>query len=552
MSSDVQMEEIRNELLLFGYRIPNDPVVMDKVIRICNEFHFNAEEFANEYVAFAYCSKVTTELNQDLLDMFVQQLDKPAAPKESDKSHQFLSTSNTSFEKPENVSDELLAAYGVQSTNPQPVARLGSVEPPTERILVQFGGSSKTEWIYGTTCRNVLVRPFDSSCCLNRTSRYMYQKNDDVSLLLSRKIEQFEQLMIKQLLPSDSYFSRLGTVSDESIYVCGQLFSEFSRFQGSPLDVSIQGALGDVTKLNLSQLANFSIFPGQVVAMQGVGKRGEFCATSIYAGVVPPAVEVDLSEAVDHLSLLIAAGPFISMSEINWQPLHDLVNICRRRNPDVLLLVGPFISEKCKIVENISQIAFEDCFNQAVSIISAALTDGRTIVVIVSSSQDVLAEPVFPCPPYPLASQCITPRTRLFCDPSILRIGGLTFAVTSADILRHLSAEEVFHGSSAAPRLDRILKHLLLQRSFYPLYPSAEELNLDVTSLARYGQLPVLPNFFIVPSDCQFFIKEINNCIFVNPGRCAKRTYSRLEVNINDQLDNADMRRHVAAEIVRF
>ncbi|KFD50295.1 hypothetical protein M514_08795 [Trichuris suis] len=547
------VEETRSELLLFGYRLPDNVVVIDKVLRICNEYELSGEEFASEYVAFAYCNRLANEVSQDSLDIFVQQLDKATASKERNKAHQFLSNSDA-LEQAANISNELLAAYGVQPRNSPSVVRLDSVsEAAIEKVLLRFGESSKTEWMYHASSKNVSVRPFDSSFCLSRTNRYMYQRNEDVSSLLSEKIEQLERLAVKEVLPPDSFFSRLGTVSDDSIYICGQLLSEFSRFKDNPLDVSIQGALGDLVKLDLSLVPGCSIFPGQVVAMHGTGKRGEFCANEFYAGVLPPAVEVNLSETVDHLSVFIAAGSFVSRNDFNLQPLHDLLNICKRHNPDILLLVGPFISEKCNVIECVSQIGLENCFAQVISIISTALRDSRTTVIVISSSQDILAEPVFPCPPYSPALLPMNPRILFFSDPSILRINGLTFAVTSADVIRHLSAEEVFNGSSSEPRIDRILKHLLLQRSFYPLYPSAMELNLDVVALIRYGQLPIIPNLFIIPSDCQFFIKEICNCIFINPGRSVKRIYSRLEVNINREFShNPDLKRFVAAEIIRF
>ncbi|CDW59363.1 DNA directed DNA polymerase alpha 2 [Trichuris trichiura] len=548
-----QIEEIRSELLLFGYHLPNNAVVMDKALRICNQYQLNAEEFASEYIAFAYCKELPNELSQDRLDIFVRQLKKATASKKGNKVNQFLSNSYAS-DHAENISQELLAVYGVQSTNSPSIVRLDSVsEAPTESVLLRFGESSGTNWMYRIANRNILVRPFDSSFCLKRTNRYMCQKCEDVSLCLAAKMEQLEQLALKDVLPPGSFFSRLGTVSDDSIYVCGQLLSVFGCFRDNPLDLSIQGALGDLLKLDLSLVSDCSLFPGQIAAVHGTGKRGEFCATAFYAGVLPPAVEVNLSETVDHLSVFIAAGSFVSRNDFKWQPLRDLLNICKTHNPDILLLIGPFVSEKCNVIERVSKVGSEKCFAQIISIISTALSGSRTTVIVISSGQDILAEPVFPCPPYSPRRLPMHPKILFFSDPSILRINGLTFAVTSTDVVRHLSAEEIFIGTSSEPRMDRILKHLLLQRSFYPLYPSAMELNLDIIALSRYGQLPILPNFCITPSDCQFFIKEIHNCIFINPGRSAKRIYSRLEVNINREFShNADLKRFISAEIVRF
>jgi hypothetical protein len=55
--------------------------------------------------------------------------------------------------------------------------------------------------------------------------------------------------------------------------------------------------------------------------------------------------------------------------------------------------------------------------------------------------------------------------------------------------------------------LGRIAGHILRQQSFYPLYPPAEEMNLDLELWARYASLEVTPHILILPSDLRCFIK---------------------------------------------
>jgi len=57
--------------------------------------------------------------------------------------------------------------------------------------------------------------------------------------------------------------------------------------------------------------------------------------------------------------------------------------------------------------------------------------------------------------------------------------------------------------------LGRIAGHILCQQSFYPLYPPAEEMNLDLELWARYASLDVTPHILILPSDLRCFIKVI-------------------------------------------
>lgn len=44
-------------------------------------------------------------------------------------------------------------------------------------------------------------------------------------------------------------------------------------------------------------------------------------------------------------------------------------------------------------------------------------------------------------------------------------------------------------------------------RSFYPLYPPSEELNVDFEALAAFAALPVTPDVLVTPSELRFFIK---------------------------------------------
>ncbi|XP_078064975.1 DNA polymerase alpha subunit B-like, partial [Mustelus asterias] len=81
-------------------------------------------------------------------------------------------------------------------------------------------------------------------------------------------------------------------------------------------------------------------------------------------------------------------------------------------------------------------------------------------------------------------------------------------------------------------RFTRILKHILTQRSYYPLYPPAEEMNIDHECFQLYAQTPVTPDILIVPSELRYFIKDVLGCICINPGRLTKGqvggTYGRL------------------------
>ena len=70
------------------------------------------------------------------------------------------------------------------------------------------------------------------------------------------------------------------------------------------------------------------------------------------------------------------------------------------------------------------------------------------------------------------------PRIISVPDPALISIDGVIFGFTSTDILFHLGKEEISYPPRSGDRMRRLANHLLQQRSFYPLYPPSEEINI--------------------------------------------------------------------------
>ncbi len=46
------------------------------------------------------------------------------------------------------------------------------------------------------------------------------------------------------------------------------------------------------------------------------------------------------------LHLMVAAGPFTQAADLLYEPLRDLLELCKRDKPHVLILMGPFLDAK--------------------------------------------------------------------------------------------------------------------------------------------------------------------------------------------------------------
>jgi len=48
---------------------------------------------------------------------------------------------------------------------------------------------------------------------------------------------------------------------------------------------------------------------------------------------------------------MIASGPFTQQDSIRYKPLDDLIQECREKKPSYLILIGPYLDTKNKILQ---------------------------------------------------------------------------------------------------------------------------------------------------------------------------------------------------------
>ena len=146
-------------------------------------------------------------------------------------------------------------------------------------------------------------------------------------------------------------------------------------------------------------------------------------------------------------------------------------------------------------------------------------------------------------------------RSKWDCDFFPPLVAGLTLGITATDILFHLGKEEISFPPRSGDRLRRLAGHLLQQRSFYPLYPPNDEINLDMEQLENIAGFDAKPDVMILPSDLLHFFKDIDGTLAMNPQRLTRGegggVFARLKVVPSE--NEADKKRYsVSAEIVRI
>jgi len=358
---------------------------------------------------------------------------------------------------------------------------------------------------------------------LQQPYKFMFERLRDRAAVLDETICRVgDRLVDKWELVQEELLDLATTQPDTAVGIgrvqCdseGRLNSNSVVLHGS-LDISS----GVSVPLDLSQVSSYSLFPGQVVAMDCTNPNGsKLVAAKMYDGAPLPLADIRLAES-SVLSMLVAAGPFTTSDSVGMEPLQDILSVIKEKKPSVAVLLGPFLDMKNSAVCGAAE-SFDSQWVRMVTLMAKEMEGLSTQLVMVPSSRDAVGYPVYPQPPFP-SSPLYLPNMRCVSDPCVLDISGVNVAITSSDILFHLGKEEISFPPRSGDRMSRLSSHLLQQGSMYPLYPPSEELNVDFEKLEHFALLDKAPHLLVLPSDLTHFVREVTGSTVINPGRLTK------------------------------
>uniref|UniRef100_A0A8C3U6K0 DNA polymerase alpha subunit B n=1 Tax=Catharus ustulatus TaxID=91951 RepID=A0A8C3U6K0_CATUS len=542
------------------------------VVELCLSHGLGPVALANELLAFVTSKDLEPQLTPEGLDAFEHEVGIPPSPLHPKKlrgalahppsleTSLFLCCSLQGSQKRSNSTPETPRPKRAPSSrSPYGLFSPGSFSPsvtPSQKyssrggrgeVVASFGSEPGPAWRGRGGCS---VRVFGNG--LGKPYKFMFQKALDVREVLASRVEELGEVLRRH--HGLDGFSSTALPAQEPVTVLGHIGCD-GNGRLNPQSVLLLGdrehSGGAPVPLDLSELQEYSLFPGQVLAVEGTNSTGRRL-------VVSRLYEVRLPQGVwgnfwgEQRMVLVACGPFTPSDGVAFEPLSDLLELVGRERPDVLLLFGPFLDAKHEQVESCQLPgSFSDVFRLCLRTIVEGTRSAGCQLVLVPSLRDVCHDFVYPQPPFPCQDLPKEDRARvlLVSEPCTLDIDGVVFGLSSTDLLLHLGAEEISSSSGISDRFTRILRHVLTQRSFYPLYPPSEELNVDLEALAAFAALPVTPDVLVTPSELRFFIKDVLGCVCINPGRLTKGrtggTYGRL-------LDTPRSSPCVAAQVVRI
>lgn len=261
-------------------------------------------------------------------------------------------------------------------------------------------------------------------------------------------------------------------------------------------------------------------------------------------------------------SMCIASGPFTPDGDLKYQYWHQLLKRVRASPLDVILLLGPFVdATHPRLCDgDIDQSPAQLFKEQFLDEIHAYLDDFPSCtVILVPSVRDIMSEHTSLPQSELRVPFSVDSRVHLCSNPCQFLINDVAFAVTTTDVLFHLRKEELpLSGNQIDPAakssetgdgaLANACRHLLQQRSFYPLFPVPESLSHDVNlDISHSGLLKLgktsgsavsAPDVLVLPSRLKQFSKNLNETVVMNPSTVNKGSFGAITFTGKDAVNH--------------
>lgn len=167
--------------------------------------------------------------------------------------------------------------------------------------------------------------------------------------------------------------------------------------------------------------------------------------------------------------MIVASGPYTLNDDLAFKPLEELLDMCSKQKPDVILLMGPFLSihhpkiASAQLTSLPEIIIQEQVINRLELLLET--TCQETNVFLMPHANDIIhTYNLFPQPRFENLN-IKHHRIHLASNPSSISMNGHTIAVANVDILFRLGMEEISKNPEQTDRFSRLVDHVLQQHT---------------------------------------------------------------------------------------
>ncbi|GAA5833404.1 hypothetical protein JCM5353_008438 [Sporobolomyces roseus] len=423
--------------------------------------------------------------------------------------------------------------------------------------------------------------------------RIAYERAMERSEVLDTMIDEAAQIF-REYYGFDE-FADPGVQSQDEVIVVGRLCAESdnakmsetsswlesSRSLGSGHRVQLRFEPTCVVKGGGHGGGGMGLFPGCMVALRGINGGGTVFAVNEL--IMMPPIDPHYtapSELLIHqygdgpkqlngspMSVIVSAGPYTVDSDLEYEPLDEFLGLVKEEKPDVLIMLGPFIDAAHPLIAagDVDEFPTE-LFRSRIStkLVSVYSASPRTQILLIPHGRDLTnAHAAYPQAPFRKDDLGLPKVVRLLPNPTSFAINEVAFGISSVDVLWSLKMQEFYKrcpdgdpvpenytpDPQAKDIITRACRHLLRQRSFYPIFPSPpgtkrlDPLNLDITHFDLV-KMQTGPDIIIAPSVQKAFTRTVDSVTIINPSYLTKDgsqagTFARLTIHPLDK-DNLE------------
>lgn len=384
----------------------------------------------------------------------------------------------------------------------------------------------------------------------------------EIADYIDDRINQFTNLFIENNILTPDQLGNPSLQSQSEIFTIGRIVPDSPLSTSMELNIdslfletSRSHGFGYRIPLNLSNIKSESFFSGQIVCFKGINSSGnEF---KVLQNLHPPYLGAtsfteseiqQFSDTIgdDNLKLALLSGPFHSRNSLDFTKLEKIINHLNDIiKPDLVIISGPFIDSSAlpQIIPNLLSNSnddnsdlrtIDDIYLAYVQPLLSNINANKKIIIPHSNDASFSPHTSYPQPRFDRRSLMLDKSFKCFPNPSIFSINELTIGISTADILRDL--KDVTTIDAPNSRIDRVVNHLITQRSFYPLQTSnSAQIDTSFLGLAEFDT--ALPDLLILPSVVTPFARCVKNVLVINPGSIVHGSFALVQVKRPDLAD---------------
>lgn len=443
------------------------------------------------------------------------------------------------------VEDVTLPGDKDDSTSAAFFARQG-----TGKMLCQFNGGS-TPQTPSVGPVGIYVLPRYATASAHDPFMYMNDSVGDVAVSLRTRLQVVgARILARRAASLDGAEDQVRAPSPEAFHAASpnvvlamgrvrvELDGEAGTGRINSSSVVLESEDGCMVKLGLARMKadGKSVFlnPGMIVVVEGINTNGRiFDVHAIHSdsSPLPHTMQVPSVDAAKSpvARVAVAAGPYTLPGNLKYEPLDVLLETILPSQPDVVVLLGPFVDSSHSLVNEVLPVDFESLYQSRFlrRVSQASQRFPGTSFIVVPALGDVHHPNVCPQPALKPRAVDAGRGVHFVSNPCAISItnGAKSHAavlgLSSLPAVLDMSSDSIC--SDSGDRLRSIVSHMVHQWSFYPQFPASTGVPLDA-SLDKKLEFPDCGlDVLISPSVLQPFAKCVEGDVFaVNPGMAVR------------------------------